>query len=139
MTWSANVELNLNAGSRLVFDDGKLDQVYLGAVDKVTIDGKSYAVGIDENNASYRLNAKNELTAFISGEGNTIDIEGQAVAIENGSRVNTTAESGKCIIEKIFVGNEVTVKVYKGSKVKEVTVKAGKKIAFEAGKVVKAG
>jgi len=106
---------------------------------EATIGTKTYQVGNDENEPSYRLNSKNELTAFLSGLNNSVDIERQSVTIEANSRVNITTVDGKAVIEKIFAGNDATLNVYKGSKVKEVTIKKGKKIVFENGKVVKAG
>ncbi len=137
--WKANQTVNLSENSRLVFKNGNLSQVFLGENGNVSIGNKTYKVSKDTRQPSFRFNSANDLDAFLAGSDNSVEIEGQTVSIENGSEVRLIAEAGTLAIERFVAGNEVTLKVYKGSKTKEVLVKKGKKIAFKAGKVVKAG
>lgn len=116
--WKVKQIFNFSKNSRLVFKNDEIDQVFLGTAGKISVAVKEYQVSNDERQPSFRFGWKNELEAFLSGVGNTFDIEGQALVIETGPEVRITNETAATSIERFLAGSEVTVNVYKSSKTK---------------------
>ncbi|NOQ73849.1 MAG: hypothetical protein GQ574_17715 [Crocinitomix sp.] len=139
LEWKTDIALTFPKMSRLKFKNERLDKVVSIATTSFVLNGKTVNVQGHKITSAYAFNSDGQLEMVISGSSNTIDIEGQSVPIEEGSKITLAIEEGYTVIAKVFAAETVTIKVYKGKSVKETTVKAGKKIVIENGIVVKAG
>lgn len=139
LVWKTDVELTFPKMSNLLFRNERLRKVVVASPTSFVLNGKTINVKGDKTAGAYKFNTDGELESVLAAGSNSINVEGQKVEIKEGSMIEFTNEGGTTVIRKVLVATTVTVKVYKGDSSKEKTVKAGKKIVFENGKVVKAG
>jgi hypothetical protein len=139
-------EVNWNIGattvkmptdSYLSFENDKLKRVTLVNNTTIAIGAKTFSVVPAKKGASMIFNKAGDLASFITGDGHSIMVDGKEVNIQSGSAVEVTKNGSEYIIKSIETAAPITMDVHKGSKVKEVAIKAGKRLIIEGGKVVK--
>jgi hypothetical protein len=138
--WTAS-DLNLKFPemSRMVFKGGELYKVMCPTETSFSLNGRTINVSKSTKSSAYEFSKGSQLTEVTSGAGNTMEIQGQSIPVEDGSAIKFNNEGGKTIVERFNAGASVTLKVTKGKGEKETTVKSGKKIVLKNGVVVKAG
>jgi hypothetical protein len=139
LSWGTEPTLKFPGGSRLVFKSGKLFKVFSVWPSFFELNEVNYQVKGDPNVNAYEFSAAGRLEEINADHYNTVLIEGQKVPVEAGTKMKFEFVDGAYYLQKFFVGEDVTVNVYKKNKSKEETVKKGKKIVLEKGIVVKAG
>ena len=135
---SGDINYNFPTGSRIEFQDGKLAKVFCAEETNITVNDVKFNIKSDLKSDAYEFTGNNVLSEIISGEGNAIMIDGNAIKVDAGKVIKFEFIDGKYYVSKFFAAETVTIMVH-GKKNKELTVKAGKKIILEKGVVVKAG
>lgn len=79
----------------------------------------------------------NILKSFTVGAGHSTMVDGKEVSINTGSEMELNYDGSAYIISVVEIANPISMDVHKGSKVKTVDLKAGKRLIIEGGKVVK--
>ncbi|MCH2223469.1 MAG: hypothetical protein MK066_01775 [Crocinitomicaceae bacterium] len=139
VSWLALQKINLPTGSTLYFRNGKLNSVQLSETSTIKVEEKEYYIKAIKGKSSIFLTDGSVVKSFtVTGESQIV-IEDQKIAIKPGSEIRLKASDIGYTIERFYVDSPITIKVYKGKKIKTVEVKAGKKIVIKEGKVVKAG
>ncbi|NOQ70702.1 MAG: hypothetical protein GQ574_01800 [Crocinitomix sp.] len=137
-TWKiGTTEIKLPADSYLSFDKDKLKRVQLVNATEVKIGENTFSVVPAKKGASIKLDSGANLEAFTIGDGHSIMVDGKEVSIQSGSEVEVMNNGSGYIITSVETAAPITMDVHKGSKVKVVDVKAGKRLVIEDGKVVK--
>ena len=137
IVWNTGKEIKIAANSRINFKAGKIYTINLSQPTTLNFEGKEYSVSAANNSKTADIFLlTDKVSSFTSGEGNSVDIQDQNIAIKPNTVVRI---SNGTTINKFLVASPVTVTVYKGKKEKVVEVKTGKRIVIKEGKIVKAG
>ncbi len=135
--WNANASFTIPASSRIGIKNGALRSVTLKSATEITLFGKKFSVA-PAKKASLLFKSNDVLESVVVGSGNSVEINGQTIPVQTNSEMELTF-NGDYQVSTFRAGSAVTVTVEKKGKTKEVSVKAGKKIVIENGKIVKAG
>ncbi len=135
----ATATLTLPKMSRMIFKSGQLNRVICPTESSFDLNGTKINVSGNNTKPAYNFANNGRLSEVNSGKGNSVLIEEQVVGVKEGTKIKFELNGESLQIEKFFVANQVILNVQKGSKLKAVTVKPGKKVVLKEGKVVKAG
>ncbi len=136
--WSIGAgDVKLPAESELYFKSGYLARVKCTLPTQITLAGQTFNVVTHKKKASLEFKKANELNAIVVGEGHTVEVAGYTVNVEPSSQLRVAYNGDAYAISSVVTNEPITIDVNKGSKVKSVDAKAGKRLVIKEGKVVK--
>lgn len=137
-SWTiAGNESKLPADSYLTFKKDELQRVELTRSTEISVADKNFTVVPAKKGPAMQFKPINTLESFTVGEGHTTNVDGQEISIKANSEIVLNFSESGYSIKSVVTSKPVTMEVQKGSKVKSVDVKAGKRLIIEEGKVVK--
>lgn len=130
-THNAIVDLTFPPLSRVIYKNGKLKKVFTPDNTTFDLNGKTITAKGSPNPAAYEFDKENNLISIIAGPNNIVSVNGQDVKVKEGKEIRFERIMTTYRITKFFAAENVTITLKKGSKMKEVSVKAGKKIVLD--------
>ena len=130
-------DAKLPSESELFFKSGYLARIKCKTPTQVTLAGQTFNVVSHKKKASLEFKKANELNAIVVGEGHTVEVAGYTVNVETSSQLGVVYNGSAYTISSVVTNEPITVDVNKGSKVKSVDAKAGKRLIIKEGKIVK--
>lgn len=134
------VNINFPEGSRLDFSTGRISSANLTQNQKITLSGKEYELE-GNSGASIKsfgcLASTGVFTSIRVTNGHTIFVNDMDMPIKGSSYVVFTKKSGKYEIRKFDIGKAMTVDLHKKRKIKQKSVKFGKTLVVEDGKIIR--
>jgi len=132
--------INFPVGSRLDFHTGRINSANLSQNLKINLSGKEYELegkpGATIKSFS-SLPSSGVFSSIRVTNGHTIFVNDMDLAIKGSSYVVFTKKDGNYKIRKFDIGKAMTIDLHKKRKIKQKSVKFGKTLVVEDGKIIR--